>query len=334
MAENMVTKRLTGKPNRSIVKLTSHWTVKSSTFMTVTRYDFDQKPTTDKAIVMFTLNGAVPSNATNITAVVVSSNPLTGMQVKYQCEKVNIGDKEVKCTFSGVWIGSCGTDVSSRQYKTSDVQITNVVVRYDVPKQTQKVTDPGKTEKTEPKKPIAALIDYKNDDRFLEIYDTKTKEVYAFDGVLKVQYNMANSIEDDSTKSDDAKFTNNAKLSPTEISVDFIMSEVHNTVSALTPTTDSGSRCSDTLLNLNKIKDERHILEVSTSIATIKNMLVKSVTVTQDDTGPLNLTGTIVLHERLEIKDKSAAKGKTKTVTAGVTSSLTAETRAKWEGKK
>lgn len=148
-------------------------------------------------------------------------------------------------------------------------------------------------------------------DQIFLIYDPDKNHTLIFDGVIRIQH--AHSVEiKDSSDSNSASYTNSAKVQPNEITVDVAMSNVHTATGDLPGT--SGDRIRNAFAVLTELKEGRRLLQCVTSLATYRNMLLKSIAITQDDTATEGWTGSLVFHEQRATKKKEAAAS---TVDAG-----------------
>ena len=133
----------------------------------------------------------------------------------------------------------------------------------------------------------------------------KKKEVYAFDGVTKVGHSGSVQIEDDSSNAKGSKYTNNAKLQGTEVTVECLMSEVYTTKTKFADKKLNSNRPTSALKVLYKLKDDRKKLTVVTKYRTYKDMLIKSISVEESSENPYGWTGEVVFHEVLTSAGKS-----------------------------
>ena len=154
------------------------------------------------------------------------------------------------------------------------------------------------------------------------IYDQKTKAVYLFDGVTKIQHSISVDIQE-KPESDKNKYVNNAKNEPDKVTLDVVMSDVYSgggsifnhtkmskkmktawnaTKNQMTARESKSamSRSEKAYYTLHWLKEQRHKVSVITPQFIYVNMIVASFTVNQDDACPFGWEGQMVLQEAFE----------------------------------
>lgn len=128
------------------------------------------------------------------------------------------------------------------------------------------------------------------------IFDRDVNHSLLFDGIIKIQHNMQVKIEDDQ-KNVKKEMVNNAKVEPNEVTFEVVMSDVYTTSGDLTGS--SGSRLVNAYTALEELKNSRRKVDVITELMTYKNMLLKSIVTTQDETSTDSWHATVTFHEIL-----------------------------------
>lgn len=141
------------------------------------------------------------------------------------------------------------------------------------------------------------------------IYDVDKRATYVFDGVVKIQHAQTLKIEDDPSSKKGKNYINNAQNEPDEITLDVVMSNVYSEQSDITgPNSD---RAKGALATLMELKKARRKVQVVTYYATYSNMLLKSISVVQDDTNHYGWTGQLTFHESVAAKGSGGSAGST-----------------------
>ena len=173
-----------------------------------------------------------------------------------------------------------------------------------LPQEVKKKQPPSSYTVSNPKTQSGSNAPVLPGDQIFLIYDPDKNHTLIFDGVIRIQH--AHSVEiKDSSDNNSATYTNSAKIQPNEITVDVAMSNVHTATGYLPGT--SGDRIRNAFAVLTELKEGRRLLQCVTSLATYRNMLLKSIAITQDDTATEGWTGSLVFHEQRATKKKETS---------------------------
>lgn len=141
------------------------------------------------------------------------------------------------------------------------------------------------------------------------IYDVDKRKTYVFDGVIKIQHTQTLKIEDDPSAKKGKNYVNNAQNEPDEITLDVAMSNVFSGQSDITA--QNSDRSKGALATLMELKKARRKVQVVTYYATYSNMLLKSISVVQDETNQYGWTGQVTFHEAVAAKGSGGSAGAT-----------------------
>lgn len=126
------------------------------------------------------------------------------------------------------------------------------------------------------------------------IIDPDTGEFVSFDGVLKIQHNISLKIDEEEDKKHAGRYVNHALNEPDEVVMDVMMSNVHDGSNGQPDTTDRARNLYERLL---RYKRERRLLTLVTLYAAYGSMLIRSISMLQDDTTQNGWSATITLQE-------------------------------------
>ncbi len=160
------------------------------------------------------------------------------------------------------------------------------------------------------------------------IYDQGTGDVYLFDGVEKTQHSLSMKIEEEPEKHKD-QYVNNARNEPDKVTLDVLMSDVYTgagdiidnagsfTTSQQTAFSetkdyliqrdkkDPWSRSENALYSLHALKEKRGRVSVITPHFVHVNMILSTVTITQDESTPYGWVGQLVFQRAYEAQKKT-----------------------------
>ena len=159
------------------------------------------------------------------------------------------------------------------------------------------------------------------------IYDKDTNKVYLFDGVIKIQHQLTNKLEEEPSKNKEM-YVNNAKGEPDKVTLEVMMSDVYTGKSALDQAIGmnsaqasaknhtksylktENSRSANALAVLKALKEKRNKLAVITPQIVYTDMLIASIVSNQDETCPFGWSGQIVFQRAFEPKKENPYNSK------------------------
>lgn len=162
------------------------------------------------------------------------------------------------------------------------------------------------------------------------IYDVDKRATYVFDGVVKIQHAQTLKIEDDPSSKKGKNYINNAQNEPDEITLDVVMSNVYSEQSDITG--QNSDRAKGALATLMELKKARRKVQVVTYYATYSNMLLKSISVVQDDTNHYGWTGQLTFHESVASKGSGGSAGSTVSSVTDASGGRTPSVWVSWVG--
>ena len=167
------------------------------------------------------------------------------------------------------------------------------------------------------------------------IYDPSDGAIYTFDGVVKINHALSMDLQEEPEGEKKAKYVNNAKNEPDKLTIDVMMSDVYTGGTLLdmggymsaqqssaldaarnAVTTQGFTRSAVFFHALHWLKEQRRKLAVITPQYVHVDMIIASVTVSQDENSPFGWEGQIGFQhafEPKEVKKKVTKKGGTTT---------------------
>ena len=169
---------------------------------------------------------------------------------------------------------------------------------------------------TTPPPPAPSTPTFKVPPQSVCIYDQKSKKIYMFDGVTKIQHSISVEFEESPSGKEKAKFVNNAKNEPDQVSIEVLMSDVYTGGDAILSKSkknkkqkkawkatkdlmtaresiDTLSRSEIAYYTIHWLKEKRHKLSVITPQFVYVDMLISKVSVNQSEACPFGWEGQI-----------------------------------------
>ena len=139
------------------------------------------------------------------------------------------------------------------------------------------------------------------------VIDPVNGEFISFDGIIKLQHNVSLKIDEEMDKKKTGQYVNHALNEPDEVVLDVMMSNVHLGSSGQPETTDRARNLYTLLL---QYKRERKLLTLVTTQAAYGNMLIRSISLLQEDVNQSGWSATITFREGKESGAPAAAPQK------------------------
>jgi len=161
------------------------------------------------------------------------------------------------------------------------------------------------------------------------IYDQTDDNIYMFDGVTKIQHSLTMDIQEEPDSKKKNKYVNNARNNPDKLTIDVVMSDVYtNTGAIITQANDynsqqtqagnaaskmlgasfstqsSWTRSEAAANTIHWLKEQRRLLSVITPQFVHVDMIIASVTISQDDNTPFGWEGQIAFQHAFEEEKK------------------------------